>query len=342
LPALASPEPPVAMPGPWPTHHEGDAAQRNAACEGCHPFESQAWRASAHRGAFDDPVFVRALGRDPFPFCRGCHAPEAPPEADPEARLGDLGVACVTCHVVDGHVLAAKHDSPAPPHDPPLLYTEAFTTDAACARCHEFPFPDIARRHAADPMQSTVTEHRASAHADVPCAGCHMPVEANGRRGHGFHVDEAMLRSAARIEAARVGPGRLRVMLVPAAAGHAFPTGDLFRRLRVSARAEGQEGPAVTRYLARHFRTVVHEGALVKVLSADDRVGGRATPTGAIVVDLDLGPSAAGLRIAWSVDYQRVEHPGAVDVDRDALIASTTPLASGVAPPEMPATRKLP
>ena len=42
-------------------------------------------------------VVAAALQREPIPFCRGCHAPEA--NATMPTVATELGVACVTCHV---------------------------------------------------------------------------------------------------------------------------------------------------------------------------------------------------------------------------------------------------
>src|SRR3712207_728161 len=104
LPVIARSGGAPPMPAPAPIHRDGDPARSNAACESCHPDVAAEWRASSHRTAYTDPVFQRALAREPSPFCRGCHAPEAPPEDEPPARLGEIGVGCVTCHVVGGKV----------------------------------------------------------------------------------------------------------------------------------------------------------------------------------------------------------------------------------------------
>src|SRR6185295_15214718 len=79
--------PAARMPAPAPQVRTGDAAQRNATCEGCHEDEAREWRASMHAQSDADPVYRRALAREPMPFCRGCHAPEASPAADAPPRL---------------------------------------------------------------------------------------------------------------------------------------------------------------------------------------------------------------------------------------------------------------
>src|SRR5574343_638477 len=61
------------LPGPAPWHGEG---RSNEPCEGCHAEIAAEWRGSEHHTAFTDPVFQRAYGVEPLPFCRRCHAPE--------------------------------------------------------------------------------------------------------------------------------------------------------------------------------------------------------------------------------------------------------------------------
>src|SRR5262249_25555477 len=45
-----------------------------------------------------DGVYNRPSGTGPLAFCRGCPAPEAPPEGRVPAAAASLGVGCVPCH----------------------------------------------------------------------------------------------------------------------------------------------------------------------------------------------------------------------------------------------------
>ena len=298
-----------------------------------------------HAQADVDPVYRRALAIEPLAFCRGCHAPEASPLTDAPAHLSQIGVSCVTCHVTgagtDGAVLAGAAPDPAfarpgvAPH--PVRRDEKFTTPAACATCHEFNFPDSKLRRTPERMQSTVSEHAASPASQVACARCHMPA-ADGPSGrHKSHVfaasrDPAMLRAAVTARAERTAPTRISITLTPAGVGHAFPTGDLFRRLVVSAEAVGDDWAVVgegSRPLNRRFRlTQLAPGYLGRVLVGDDRVG--VGPTS--VVELDLGDAARGRTLAWRVEYQRVEHPVGTDESGGSVVADTTLITSGVLP----------
>jgi hypothetical protein len=128
-------------------------------------------------------------------------------------------------------------------------------------------------------------------------------------RGHGFHVvgEPRMLRAAARISGVREvdeqGRAIVRVTLEPRAVGHAFPTGDLFRRLLV--RVESDDDRCVAeRILARHFALARSKGgSAIRVEVDDDRVGLDRKPR---IVELALPSACVNQPLRWSVIYQRV------------------------------------
>lgn len=276
-------------------------------------------------------------------FCQGCHAPESDLDSDPPANVGALGVACVTCHVTAEGILAAPLEPGADVPTPhPVVRDPRFSSGAACASCHEFPFPDAGVRGSIELMQSTHTEHARSPFSETSCAGCHMPIVSAGgspgrsRRSHVFAAsrDPVILRNAIRVDARRTGPTSLRITITPQGVGHAFPTGDLFRRLEVLAEALGPDNLVKARdarYLARRFRAERRSpGIALRILERDERVGLHGgAPT---IIDLDAGELAEGAPIAWSVTYQRVEHPRSVGED-DALIEGEIPLAHGIEQP---------
>jgi hypothetical protein len=175
-------------------------------------------------------------------------------------------------------------------------------------------------------MQTTITEHAASAAASRSCAACHMPHGAGGRRSHAFAAsrDPDLLRRAVDVRASRAGATAARITLTPRDVGHALPTGDLFRRLEISAEAAGPDemslGGAV-RYLARHWE--LDPRKVGRRLVRDDRLAG-----GAVDIELDLGAAARGREIVWRVAYQRVAHPDGIDT-REAEIDGEITLASG-------------
>jgi len=291
-------------PGPAPQYRpaESNVEATNHACESCHPEIAQEWRASFHRQSYTDPAFQRSLVGERQPFCRSCHAPEAEPVIPPVGWAATAGVACVTCHLPSDALPVAGSAHP-------LLRPRTTELAAACERCHEFQFPDGDARTQPEWMQRTVSEHQASPQQAISCAECHMPlVGRDGHRSHRFTAghDPATLRSALTVQATRRGT-TLQLRLVPVTVGHALPTGDLFRRLRITAEARTADGDLLARQqrvLARSFeqRRVFGEHA-VKIEVADSRLGGPSEVT------FDLGPRAATIPLYWQVRYQRIISP---------------------------------
>jgi hypothetical protein len=163
-----------------------------------------------------------------------------------------------------------------------------------------------------------------------------MPLSTGSTREHKSHLfglgpDHAMLRAAVSVRALRTSSSRITLLLTPGDVGHAFPTGDLFRRLVVSAEAVGEDwfvlGEA-SRALRRRFEMRdAAPGLTVRHLVADDRVGvGRPEP-----VELDVGDGAHGRPIAWRVEYQRVEHPLGKN-ESAAVVADSVVIADGLVP----------
>jgi nitrate reductase cytochrome c-type subunit len=329
LPDPARSEPTPARPGPNRARGER-AVEESRACERCHQEEARQWRGSGHHDAFTDAPFQAALAHEAAkPFCRGCHAPEADPQEEPSPNEGAHGVGCVSCHVVEaGAVLAAPRMSRAgtaevtAPHA--IVRSEDFGNTGACVGCHEFRFPGLTGASEATFMQTTVREHTRSASADRPCASCHMPEGSSGRRSHAFREvrDPSWLRASLAAEARVDEDGVVTVTLRQTSPGHAFPTGDLFRRLEVGAELRGPEGEVrgrVVRHLARHFE--IRPGRPGRQLVADDRVFDAPRD-----VELDLALARAALpsgAITWWVTYQRVAQtqegidPSAVEIESE-------------------------
>jgi hypothetical protein len=310
----------------------GEAVRQNAGCEACHADVAREWRGSLHQRADIEPAYRRAFAIEPLPFCRSCHAPEAIPHEEEPLEVAELGVGCVSCHLTgdDDRVLAAPRAGHLPEKAPHAVVRDArFATASACASCHEFPFPGLPGRDAAELMQSTVREHAASRSRDVPCAGCHMPELGGSRRSHAFVASrsEEVVRSAVDIDVERLHD-RVRVVLRPKVSGHAFPTGDLFRRVEVSIESLGPDRLVLSReqrYLARHFELA--PGTVGRRLSHDDRVHDEPR-----IVEV-LTPTASGHEIAYRVAYQRVAHPLDASFE-EAVVEGEIVLAEGLlAPP---------
>ena len=336
---------------PGPTRHEraDDRLDRNDECVTCHADEAAEWARSLHADAFVDPMFQDAFEREgEMGFCQGCHAPEADPRHTPDSRRAAIGVGCVSCHLEPGDEAVSagpRAGGDTGPERAPhaLRRTPEFSTDQACLGCHEFSAPDARRGSDRLMMQRTGTEHRRSGSATQTCQSCHMPPTAGERvhRGHGFPAsgEARMLRGAASIDARRVqerGPeGELRelvvVTLVARGVGHAFPTGDLFRRLAVEVEVEGETGEvwAEVEYLSRHFGSVrLGSGAVAKIEGEDNRVGIGEGPR---EVRFEVPASVHGRALRWRVIYQRAFGAPQGDEDR-APIWDQTPIESGRLP----------
>lgn len=329
----------VIMPGPAKGPRVPDRLDRNDDCVGCHSDLAREWSHSLHRRSFEDPMFQAALARERDPdFCRSCHAPESDPRREPTAREAAAGVACVSCHLdgKDGVVLAApspRADDSEVPHA--LRRTSAFASPDACAGCHEFWFPSGGRAGHELKMQRTVSEHARSSLADASCQSCHMlPARSDGavHHDHGFAVvgQPQMLRAAVTITATRPEPGRVVLELSPRLVGHAFPTGDLFRRLAIELHAD-DDGTAwsTQQVLEREFvGQRVGDGQLIKVEREDSRVGVGRGPR---VVEFELPADMHERRLRWVLVYERALE-AASGSQRHADIWDRTAFAEGILP----------
>ena len=148
---------------------------------------------------------------------------------------------------------------------------------------------------------------------------------ADGRR-HRSHAfpgsrDPSMLARAIDVEVDAVrsadGSIRARVRVEPAHVGHAFPTGDLFRRAELRVFVEGDEAHARTIGFARVFSDRMERArdgslAIVRRQTGDTRVPppgfGRSAP-----IDLVLAAPAESPRrdavVRWSVDHLLMPTP---------------------------------
>lgn len=168
-------------------------------CGSCHEDAERAWAASRHARAQTNETYAVSFASAQHEWCETCHAPQ-----------GARGVGCVSCHTA--------HDRPAAD---------------VCANCHQFDYP-VRRTLSAErveytdlPMQNTVEEWRSSSYASTACAECHGAHDVRGAR------DVAWLRSVLSMDAV-FADDVWRITVTAEGAGHAVPTGDPFRVLRVA------------------------------------------------------------------------------------------------------------
>jgi hypothetical protein len=231
-------------------------------------------------------------------------------------------VTCSNCHA---NIRLGPLGHPRAPQ------VSAETASRVCAKCHEFSFPG-SREHP-EKLQLTISEHAASSFANTPCVSCHMPRITEASGAHASHAfaearSESALRAALSVESQRVTPTRVRLTLRSQHVGHAFPTGDLFRRLVIEANVLGPDYAVFShqqRQLARHFGNVAAaRGASERIAIADDRVQADAPS----VTELELGDAALGRPIVWQVRYERVLHLNPAH-EEDASVESSLLLANG-------------
>ncbi len=306
-----------AAPGGSAPHESiASAASRNASCASCHEAETRTWEKSQHHTAASDASYKTAVAIEPLAFCRGCHAPSADPNVVTPAAAEALGIGCIHCH--DAPPTSAANTAGATTRKGP----HGVMQSKSCASCHEFAFPDPPARL----MQSTREEHARSAYATTSCTECHMKRDAQGQVDHASIVssDPEMLQRAVKVRVTRASDTRIAVRLAPGAVGHAFPTGDLFRRLRVSVRALGDDGVMVAerhRFLQRHFGLLRSGEQLVRAETKDDRPGGRDAQA---CFEMALPKEASARPWELSLAYQRVDHPRSETELDLALVSQST------------------
>ncbi len=347
--------------GPLPRGLEAIDAE---SCGKCHAEIAAEWRGSLHAKAWVDPVFQDAYAVEPLAECRNCHAPENGGE-EPTGRAAAEGVSCATCHVRGGQVLAgsghargvhggsAGSPTAGPRQAPHAVFaTRALDSSQMCAGCHQFNFLGFVTKSSGghhvetdEVQQDTWGEwsRSRSATARETCQDCHMPWKqsANGGRQYRSHAfpggfDEALVREAvtAEVTAREVAEGvEVAVTFHPGRIGHAFPTGDLFRRAELKAWLEGSEEPPVVFPLARTFRDRIEdcvpdpqggpckplpEGQVLRVRrqSVDTRVPPPGSGPPAVRRATIRLPAAADAprgisRIRWTFDYLLMPTPGA-------------------------------
>jgi hypothetical protein len=145
-------------------------------------------------------------------------------------------------------------------------------------------------------------------------------------------VDASLLRHAVRVEvSATRDAGGVTLTLVLAAdkIGHAFPTGDLYRSLEVTAAVAGHVRTRAL--LGRVYRVVEGKDASGKAVSVrretrDDRV----PPSGSRTVTLLLH-AAAGETIEWAIAHLRTP-PAIAAMDGVAVDATEVSRGEVVAP----------
>lgn len=289
-------------------------------CAACHAEIATEWRQSLHSRSWTDPFFQKAYVAEPVAFCRNCHAPAVNPLKF-SANAANDGISCAVCHVRAGVVFGSKGRA-ADGVGHAVVASRDFGSAGFCGGCHQFGFltnalSTQARFETADPQQDTFAEWSQSPHsaAGRDCRSCHMPQRKSGAGfGHSHRflgADPVLLAQAVTLtvvaQATQTGT-TAQICLKAQWAGHAFPTGDLFRRglLRVWT----DQAPATVGEfaLARDYGAATgmdaHRGPWhAKRAIADFRV----PPTGQLEVEIAL--SSQGTLLHWQLCHDNMGTP---------------------------------
>lgn len=245
----------------FPLHPKTRAPMKTSGdCAPCHKPVYENWLKSRHRVALTNELYEESHAREPSPWCVNCHAPLRLSGSEKTPYRGDEGISCLVCHVRAGEILTGA--PPAVSGQPAHRYRvdPQFKDERVCENCHDFNFPTAASAmsegkdfHYTDqPMQSTVTEYRASAYyGKVTCQGCHLFRDTADT--HSFPGGHALGRLSRdlKVEVVRENSDSLTLRIYAQGIGHAFPTGDLFRTLRL--RVSDERNRYVREIELRHF-----------------------------------------------------------------------------------------
>ncbi|EMJ59331.1 cytochrome c554 and C-prime [Leptospira interrogans serovar Valbuzzi str. Duyster] len=215
-------------------------------CQSCHKNIFENWQKSMHSQSFTNPFYQESHAKEPMAWCLNCHAPllaKLEDEQDPEKRiLKEEGVSCIVCHVRKGKILTPeKPNHSLLTHE--YLETPVMQTSEFCANCHQFNFPANDSlsmwktkefKYSNLPMQNTYNEWKSSGWSDKKnCQSCHLFPKT--KRSHSFPGGHNLeyLASAFDIQLTRIGIKQFVLIVSLKKTGHSFPTGDLFRALRI-------------------------------------------------------------------------------------------------------------
>ncbi len=214
-------------------------------CASCHERVYQNWLSSRHRVSYTNEIYQQSHKQEPMSWCLNCHAPFVTLNSDHDNPLDRFqkedGISCITCHVRNGKILTSK----VPKKE--LLshrYQEIpqMETSEFCANCHQFSFPTVksmvkgnAEFHYSKlPMQDTYEEWKRSPYYNKKqCQSCHL--FPRSKFTHSFPGGHSLddLSSAFVISIEKKSENAYLVEIETKNIGHSFPTGDLFRTVRL-------------------------------------------------------------------------------------------------------------
>jgi len=228
----------------------GEIYADSESCRSCHETIYENWYGSRHRVALTNPIYQESHARETSVWCVNCHAPFMRPGGNPEILSDRVqaadGISCITCHVREGKILTGRepqYSTEKAVHQ--YLIVPAMKNETFCESCHQFNFTTASStesmiQYSEQVMQGTVSEWRHSSFAGkVGCGECHL--FRGTKDSHSFPGGHSLkqLSEALRVEIKRLDGTHIEVQVISLGIGHAFPTGDLFRTLRLQVEGSG-------------------------------------------------------------------------------------------------------
>ncbi|MCC5814805.1 MAG: cytochrome c554 and C-prime [Leptospira sp.] len=227
----------------------GELWESSTDCKTCHENIYENWSKSRHNVAYSNPLYQVSHKKEPMAWCLNCHSPLMEPGNDPKDFSGRFqsedGVSCITCHVRDGNILTAEI-----PKEPKGVHAykevSQMKESEFCGNCHQFNFPTIDSlseskplEYSNLPMQNTLEEWKESPYYPRKnCQSCHLfPKKKRSHSFSGGH-DAEYLNQSFELELIPIIGNEFTIRVRGINIGHHFPTGDLFRSLRIRIKKE--------------------------------------------------------------------------------------------------------
>jgi len=219
-------------------------------CGKCHKTAYANWSKSRHKVAFTNKLYKESHRKEPHIWCVNCHAPLHEVGTginDMRSRIQkEDGVSCIVCHVREKKIITAS----IPQKKPGKTYAHKYEIIPQmkeakfCGECHQFNFPTAASarnargiiKYTNQVMQNTLNEYLTSGFIDRSnCQDCHLqPRSRNSHLFNGGHDIELLKKSLfVSIKKIKTSDDLYKLTVYSMGIGHAFPTGDLFRTLKV-------------------------------------------------------------------------------------------------------------
>ena len=218
-------------------------------CQRCHATHVSEWKDSRHAQSWSNDIFQAAYQVASYrKWCADCHRPLQ--KYTDNEQLMNEGVSCTICHLEEGKIITSnpKSDTLQAPHS--LQYKSSFGESEFCAQCHQFDLPTYHPMYSDVPAQNTYQEWVQSG-VQASCQDCHMN---NGHTFPGSHSLPLLQKSIG--VSVEKKEATIDVKVRTQGIGHAFPTGDGFRRLQWDLCADEH----CAQILHRKSFMVIHRG----------------------------------------------------------------------------------